>query len=63
MNNIEIRIAILQAGLKNWQVANKLGIYEESFSRKLRYELSKEEKQRVLQAIKELKENGGILNE
>lgn len=55
MNNQDIRIAILQANLKHYQIANKLGIQEESFSRKLRYELAESEKFKVLNAIEELK--------
>ena len=55
MNNVEIRVAILEANIKYYEIANKLGIHKVSFSRKLRNELSKEEKNRVLQAIEELK--------
>ena len=56
MSNEQIRIAIIQADLKYYQVANKLGIAEHNFSRKLRYELSEEEKARVLKAIEQLKQ-------
>lgn len=51
MTNKEIRAAIAAAGVKYWQVAEKLGLYDGNFSRKLRRELSEAEKQRVLQAI------------
>lgn len=57
MSNQDIRIAILQANLKHYQVAKKIGIPAESFSRKLRYELSESEKDRILNAIKELKKD------
>ncbi len=53
--NYDIREAIARANLRNWQVAAKLGINDGNFSRKLRFELSKTEKQRVFQIIKELK--------
>ena len=56
MNNQEIRIAIIKANLKYYEVADKLGILEHNFSRKLRYELSEKEKARVLQVIEELKQ-------
>lgn len=46
---------MMKANIKHYQVAEKLGIAEHNFSRKLRYELSNKEKDRVLQAIKELK--------
>lgn len=56
IKNKEIRIAMIEADLKMCQVADKLGMYDVNFSRKLRYELSDSEKQRVLQAIEELKQ-------
>lgn len=51
MQNKEIRCAIGAHGLKNWQVAEALGISESTFSKKLRKELSNEEKQKVLDVI------------
>lgn len=56
MNNIEIRAAISNAKLKYWQVADALSLSDGSFSRKLRKELTAEEKETVLQAIRRLKE-------
>ena len=54
MNNIDIRNAIKKARLYGYEVAAELGISESSFSRKLRTELSPEEKTRVLAAIDRL---------
>lgn len=56
MNNLDIRKAIETSNFKYWQVANKLGMTDGNFSRMLRIELTKENKERVLNAIKELKE-------
>lgn len=56
MNNLDIRKAIEASNFKYWQVANKLGMTDGNFSRMLRIELTKENKERVLNAIKELKE-------
>lgn len=53
--NLDIRIKLEEANLKFYQVARKLNITRPSFSRKLRYKLSQKEKDRVLQAIEELK--------
>lgn len=53
--NLDIEIAILKSGLKKWQIAEKLGLQDCNFSRKLRKELPKEEKERIFQIIKELK--------
>ena len=52
MKNIEIRMAIMRAGIKNYQLAELLGITETSLSRKLRNELSLEEKEMILEVIK-----------
>ena len=35
MKNVEIRSAYMQAGIKQWQLAEALGISETHFSRKL----------------------------
>ena len=43
-----------QAKIFQWQLADKLVISEMSLVRKLRYELSEEEKQKILKAIDEL---------
>ena len=51
MCNIDIRNAAGSCGLKLWQVANAIGLTDSSFSRKLRKELTPEEKQRILHAI------------
>lgn len=56
MNNLEIRKAIETSNFKYWQVANKLGMTDGNFSRMLRIELTKENKERVLNAINELEE-------
>lgn len=61
MKNIEIRRAAAMYGLRLWQVAEAVGLNDSAFSRKLRRELSPEDKERVLAAIEELaKEVDGI---
>lgn len=57
MRNKEIREAARIHGVKLWQVAEKLGITDASFSRKLRREFSDEEKEKVLEIIQELAKN------
>ncbi len=56
MNNQDIRKAIEVNNFKYCQVANKLGMTDGNFSRMLRIELTDEGKERVLNAINELKE-------
>jgi len=60
MANQDIKLEAAGAGVKLWQIADKLGIMDTNFSRKLRKELSTEEKERIRQIIAELK--GGAAN-
>jgi len=55
MANREIRKAITCSGLKYWQVAKAFGCTDSTFSRKLRIELSAEEKSKLLAIIENLK--------
>ncbi len=55
MNNQEIRAVMRDNNIYMWQVAKKLNIYETSFCKWFREELSEERKQQVLSAIKEIK--------
>lgn len=54
MKNVEIRSAYMQAGIKQWQLAEALGLSETHFSRKLRKELPQEEKEKILDTIQRL---------
>lgn len=51
MNNIEIRTALLETGMKKWELAERLGIPDSSLSRKLRKEIQGDEKQKILKII------------
>ena len=44
----------MRAGIKQWKVAEAMGISETHFSRKLRKELPQEEKEKILQIIDQL---------
>ncbi len=52
--NADIRTAIRERDLCQYQVAEKIGVSEFTFIRWMRNELSDERKQRILAAIKEL---------
>jgi predicted XRE-type DNA-binding protein len=54
--NIDVRQAIKQAGLKQWIIADRIGVSEATFTRKLRQELPDKEKQAIYKAIKEVRE-------
>ena len=52
--NMEIRNAAKQRGVFLWEIAEELNMQESRFSKILRKELSPEEKQKILAAIKRL---------
>ncbi|MBQ7542573.1 MAG: hypothetical protein IJT44_09820 [Clostridia bacterium] len=54
MRNKDIREAAKTAGVKLWQIADRLGITDGNFSRKLRKELAEADKQKILAIIDEL---------
>ena len=57
MKNFEVKEAIENANLYQWQVANALNISEFTLSRRLRNELTSKEKEKILNAIEKLKKN------
>lgn len=57
MFNSDIRQKIRDCRLRHYEVAERIGISETTFSVWLRKELTGERKEKVLQAIKELTEN------
>ncbi len=56
-NNMDIRIKAQTAGVKLWQIADELGIADGNFSRKLRKELSEEEKAKIFSIIDSIAKN------
>lgn len=52
--NMEVRKAAKNAGVRLWQVAEKLGVSDGNFSRKLRREFPAEDREKVLSIIREL---------
>ena len=51
MKNQDIRMALKRKGLCLWQLADQLGISEATMTRKLRKELSNDEKQKLHEII------------
>ena len=49
--NQEVRLYAKSSGVRLWQIAEALGIWEATLSRKLRHELPTEEKERILGII------------
>lgn len=62
MHNLDIREAAAKAKVRLWQIAQALGINDGNFSRKLRKELTGEEKEKILGIIANLsKENQEVV--
>lgn len=55
MQNKDIRQALAEAGFKQWELAEALGIHEGNLSRKLRRELPSEQKKHIFRAIERMK--------
>ena len=53
MNNKSIRIALIERGLKQWQLAEILGNTDTHMSRLLRHELPFERQEEIVSIIKE----------
>lgn len=59
--NEKIRRAIGAAGLKQYEVAEALGMLDGNFSRKLRKELPEDEQKRILEVIRDLEAREGTI--
>lgn len=55
MKNQEIRAKAKAAGVKLWQIADKLQISEPTMTRRMRRELPESEKKQIFAIIEELK--------
>lgn len=63
MSNISIREMAKKNGIKHWQIAEYLGISEQTIMRWLRKPLSEDKEQRITKAINDLaklKQKGGL---
>lgn len=54
MNNIGIRQAAKDANVRLWQIAERLNIADTTFSRKLRHELTPDDKSKVYAIIAQI---------
>ena len=55
VKNNDIRAAAFNSGIRLWEIANALSITDGNFSRKLRRELSAEEKVAIFEVIERLR--------
>lgn len=58
LKNIDLRLLIMDSGLFHKDIANQMKISPEWFCRCLARDLKPEMRSRILQAIRELQENG-----
>ena len=60
MKNQRVRNSAQSAGVRLWEIADRYGVAEGTFIRKLRYQLPPEEEERILLLIEDLaREKGG----
>ena len=52
MRNKSIRIALMENDMKQYELAELMGIHDFSLSRKLRHELPEDEQRRIVDLIK-----------
>lgn len=60
MYNLDVRTAAKNSGVFLYQVAAALGISEPTMTRKLRCELSEQEKKPIFDAIEKIKANNTV---
>lgn len=58
MANADIKLAAAGAGVRLWQIADELGMMDCNLSRKLRHELTAEEKEAIYAVIRRLSGGG-----
>ena len=54
MKNIDVKNYATKRGVKLWEVAERMNIFDSSLSRKMRKELSQEEKDEIKRIIDEI---------
>jgi hypothetical protein len=52
--NMRIRTAANQYGVMLWEIAERIGINDSNFSRKLRRELPEDDQQKIIEVIKDI---------
>lgn len=57
--NIEVRVAMMQANMNQYQLAEMLGVSEFTFSRWMRKEMDEDKKNRCLDAIRSYEDVNG----
>ena len=56
MKNLDVRVIVTESGLKYKDIADQIGISRIWLSPLMRYDLSAENRERILRAVKELRD-------
>lgn len=56
LNNQKVRFALLENNMKQWELADLMGVSEAVLSRRLRKELPEEEQERIVALIRKREE-------
>lgn len=54
MANREIKEAAKKSGVRMWQIAERIGVHEGTFCRKMRHDVSQQERVEIMAIIAEL---------
>ena len=63
MRNLDIRVMVSESGLKYTDIARQIGISRQYLSLLMRYDLTPENRNKILKAIRELREERGVVSE
>lgn len=60
MNNRELKLYAASKGVRLWQIAEKFGVSDAAFSRKLRKEFTREDAEQFKAFVDEIANKGGV---
>ena len=63
MSNLEIRKKAKDSGVMLWEIAEKYGLSDTNFSKKLRRELNEQERQKIFSIIETIASEKAVENE
>lgn len=58
MTNMKIRLALMETGVRQYELGKLLGVSESTIWRKMRFEMPEEEQEKIVRLIKESVNNG-----
>ena len=58
MTNMKIRLALMETGVRQYELGKLLGVSESTIWRKMRFEMPEEAQEKIVRLIKESVNNG-----